>query len=69
MSAPEQLYSCEHVVALEQEPRHHLIVDSEFVRGFAVEIAPHDRTLCHQHHYDYVLYIVGDAEVLSAPRD
>ena len=69
MSAPEQPYSCEHFVALEQEPRHHLIVDNEFVRGFAVEIAPHDRTLCHQHHHDYVLYIAGDAEVLSAPRD
>jgi|SRR5208337_155962 len=69
MSAPEQLYSCEHVVALEQEPRHHLIVDNEFVRGFAVELAPRDRTLCHQHHHDYVLYIAGDAEVLSVPRE
>ena len=69
MSVPEQLYSCDHVVALEQEPRHHLIVDNEFARGFAVEIAPHDRTLCHQHHHDYVLYIAGDAEVLSVPRE
>src|SRR5271157_3153564 len=69
MTAPEHPYSCEYVVALEQEPRHHLIVDNEYVRGFAVEIAPHDHTLCHQHHHDYVLYIVGDAEVLSVPRE
>ena len=69
MSTPDQRYSCEHVVAMELEPRHHLIIDNEFVRGFAVEIAPHDRTLCHQHQHDYVLYIAGDAEVLSAPRE
>lgn len=62
-------YSCEHVVAIEQEPRHHLVISNEFVRGFAVEIAPHDRTLCHHHAHDYLMYVAGDAKIISAPRD
>jgi hypothetical protein len=32
-------YPCEHAVAIEQEPRHHLVIANEFVRSFAVEIA------------------------------
>jgi hypothetical protein len=62
-------YSCRHVVPIEQEPRHHLELENEFVRAFAVEIAPHDRTLCHEHEHDYLLYVVGDAEIISAARD
>ena len=30
---------------------------------------PHDRTLCHHHANDYLLYVVGDAEIISAARD
>ena len=62
-------YSCSHVVPIEQEPRHHLVIENEFVRGFLVEIAPHDRTLCHHHPHDYLLYVVGDADIVSAARD
>ncbi len=62
-------YSCHDVVAIEQEPRHHLIVANEFVRAFAVEIAPHDRTLCHHHTHEYLMYVAGDAQIVSAPRD
>ncbi len=62
-------YSCEHVVPIEQEPRHHLVIENEFVRAFAVEIAPHDRTLCHRHPHDYLLYVVDDGEIVSAARD
>lgn len=60
---------CEHVVVIEEEPRHHLVFANEFVRGFAVEIAPHERTLCHRHPNDYVLYVAADAEIISAARD
>jgi quercetin dioxygenase-like cupin family protein len=56
-------------VPIEQEPRHHLVIDNEFVRAFAVEIAPHDRTLCHRHPHDYLLYVVGDGDIVSAARD
>ncbi len=57
------------MVPIEQEPRHHLVIENEFVRAFAVEIAPHDRTLCHHHPHDYLLYVAGDAEIISAARD
>jgi hypothetical protein len=71
MSAAEQdnRYPCEQAVPIEQEPRHHLVIENEFVRAFAVEIAPHDRTLCHRHAHDYLLYVVGDGDIVSAPRD
>jgi hypothetical protein len=62
----ENRYSCDQVVPIEQEPRHHLVIDNEFVRGFAVEIAPHDRTLCHHHPNDYLVYVAGIADIVSA---
>ena len=65
----EKRYSCEHVVPIEQEPRHHLVIEHFFVRAFAVEIAPYDRTLCHYHSHDYLVYVVGNGEILSVPRD
>ena len=65
----EKRYSCEHVVEIAQEPRHHLVIENEFVRAFVVEVAPHDRTLCHRHPHDYLLYVVGDGEIVSAARD
>jgi hypothetical protein len=39
------------------------------VRAFAVEIAPHDRTLCHHHEHEYLMYVAGEARIVSAPRD
>jgi len=61
-------YPCEHVVPIEEEPRHHLVIANQYVRAFAVEIAPRDRTLCHHHTHDYLLYVAGDAEIVSAAR-
>jgi quercetin dioxygenase-like cupin family protein len=69
MTVDRKQYPCEHVVPIEQEPRHHLVIENEFVRAFAVEIAPHDRTLCHHHPHDYLLYVVGDGDIVSAARD
>ncbi len=68
-SMTERVYDCSNTVEIEEEPRHHLVIANEFVRAFAVEIAPHDRTLCHHHPHDYLLYIASDAEVVSAARD
>jgi hypothetical protein len=62
-------YDCSSVVEIDEEPRHHLVIANEFVRAFAVEIAPHDRTLCHHHPHDYLLYVASDAEIISAARD
>jgi len=65
----ENRYPCDNIVLIEQEPRHHLVIVNEFVRAFAVEIAPHDRTLCHHHAHEYLMYVAGDAQIASAPRD
>jgi hypothetical protein len=65
----DHTYDCKHVVEIDQEPRHHLVFANEFVRGFAVEIAPHDRSLCHHHPHDYLLYVARGAEIISAARD
>jgi hypothetical protein len=65
----QKQYSCDHVVPVELEPRHHLVIANEFVRAFAVEIAPLDRTLCHHHTYDYLMFVAGDAQIVSVPRD
>src|SRR5271170_2380410 len=65
----DHTYDCKHAVEIEQEPRHHLVFANEFVRGFAVEIAPHDRSLCHHHPNDYLLYVASGAEIVSAARD
>lgn len=65
----DKRFSCDRVVPIEQEPRHHLIIENEFVRAFSVEIALHDRTLCHHHPHEYLLYVVGDGEIVSAARD
>ena len=64
----DKRYSCAHVVPIEQEPRHHLVIENEFVRAFAVEIAPHDRTLCHHHPHDYSAVRGGRCRESSAPR-
>ena len=42
---------------------------NEFVRFFLVEIAAIERTMCHRHAHDYLMYVMGDAEIVSAPRD
>jgi hypothetical protein len=65
----QKQYICDHVVPIEQEPHHHLVIANEFVRAFAVEIAPHDHTLCHHHEHEYLTYVAGDAQIVSAPRD
>jgi len=65
----DHTYDCKHAVEIEQEPRHHLVFSNEFVRGFAVEIAPHERSLCHRHPNDYVLYVASGAEIVSAAPD
>jgi hypothetical protein len=65
----DSAYDCRYVVEIDQEPRHELVIENDYVRAFAVEIAPHDRTLCHHHAHDYLLYVASTAEIVSAARD
>ena len=62
-------YDCSRVVDIADEPRHHLIIANDYIRAFAVEIPPYDRTLCHRHPHDYLLYVASGAEIISAARD
>lgn len=61
--------SCENVLAVADEPHHHLVVANDYVRAYAVEIGPHQSTLCHLHGLPYLLYVAGEAEIVSAPRN
>lgn len=67
--SPTQRPSCENVIAVADEPHHHLVIDKECVRAYAVEIAPGRTTLCHLHSLPYLLYVAGDAHIVSAPKD
>jgi hypothetical protein len=61
-------HSCENVIAVADEPHHHLVVANDLVRAYAVEIGPRQSTLCHLHGLPYLLYVAGEAEIVSAPR-
>ena len=62
-------YPCDSPAPIEKEPHHHLAIANEFVRAFAVEIAPHDHTLCHRHEHEYLMYVACLADIVSAPRE
>ncbi len=51
-------------VEITAEPRHHLVLENQYVRVFQVEVAPHDATLMHIHHHDYV-YVTLVASQIS----
>ena len=53
-------------VSIEKEPHHHMVFENEYVRVFKVEVAPHEATLVHRHTRDYVVVMIGDAEVTNA---
>jgi len=50
-------------VELTAEPHHHLALENAYVRVFQVEVAPHDTTLMHTHHHDYVYVTLGPSQV------
>ena len=50
-------------VEITAEPRHHLALENQYVRVFQVEVAPHDATLMHIHHHDYVYVSLGAADI------
>ncbi|MGA8492771.1 MAG: hypothetical protein WB711_20275 [Terriglobales bacterium] len=50
-------------VEITAEPHHHLATQNAYVRVFNVEVAPHDATLMHIHHHDYVFVTLGASQV------
>ncbi len=67
--SPTDPHSCENVIAVADEPHHHLEIDNDWVRAYAVEIGPFQSTLCHLHALPYLLYVAGEADILSVPRN
>jgi hypothetical protein len=60
---------CTNVISIADEPHHHLVVDNEWVRAYAVEIGAGQFTLCHLHALPYLMYVAGEADILNAPRN
>jgi quercetin dioxygenase-like cupin family protein len=50
-------------VEITAEQHHHLALENQSVRVFQVEVAPHDSTLLHIHHHDYVYVTLGAADL------
>jgi quercetin dioxygenase-like cupin family protein len=50
-------------VELTAEPHHHSAFENAYVRVFNVEVAPHEATLMHTHHHDYIFVTLGATEV------
>jgi quercetin dioxygenase-like cupin family protein len=50
-------------VELTAEPHHRLLLENEYVRVFHVEVPPHDATLMHAHHHDYIFVTLGASEI------
>lgn len=53
-------------VPLTSEPHHHQVFDNSYTRAFRVEVAPHDKTLLHEHARDYFFIAVGDAKFTNS---
>jgi quercetin dioxygenase-like cupin family protein len=45
------------------EPHHHMVLENAYVRVFQVEVAPHDATLMHTHHHDYIFVSLGATDL------
>jgi len=52
-------------VPIAQEPHHHLVFQNSFVNVYEIEVAPGDATLMHQHYYDNLFVVFGDAELTN----
>lgn len=61
--------ACDSVIAIEDEPHHHLVVENDCVRAYTVEVGPKQCTLCHAHGLPYLMFVAGDAEVMSTSKD
>src|SRR5579862_1387453 len=53
-------------VPISQEHHHHLIIENSYLKAYEVEVPAHESTLLHQHDYDYVYLVFGDASVTNA---
>jgi len=66
---PSPSNPCPNVIDIADEPHHHLVIDNEWVRAYAVEIGARESTQCHRHGLPYMLYVAGEADILSVVRN
>jgi hypothetical protein len=52
-------------VPIGQEPHHHLVFQNPFVNVYEIEVAPGEATLMHQHYYDNLFVVFGDADLTN----
>jgi hypothetical protein len=52
-------------VPISQEPHHHLVFQNSLVNVYEIEVAPGDATLMHQHYYDNLFVVFGDADLTN----
>lgn len=55
----------ETTVAMEDESHHHLLLENEKVRMFAVDLGAHDSTPLTRHEHNYLVVTLGDSEIAS----
>jgi len=53
-------------VPIEQEPHHHLVFQNAFVNVYEIEVASGYATLMHQHDYDNLFVVFGEADLTNA---
>ncbi len=54
------------VVPIRAEHHHHLALENSYVRAYKVEVPPHAATLMHEHDFDYLYVVLGDADIINA---
>lgn len=51
------------VITMDEEPHHHLALQNDYVKVFAVHVPPGDSILLHRHDQDTIAVAIGDQEV------
>jgi len=57
--------AAQEIVPITKERNHQLTISNDYVRVFKVEVPPKTETLYHQHDYDYLYVVIGDADITS----
>ncbi|HUK13953.1 MAG TPA: hypothetical protein VLW17_11690 [Thermoanaerobaculaceae bacterium] len=65
LALPCSLALAQGPVEITSEPSHHLVLENDAVRVFAVTVNPGASTLVHRHAHDYIAVALGDSEILN----
>ena len=65
LTLPQLAAQTAPVIAMDQEPHHHLVMKNDVVKVFEIDLAPRDAIWMHRHDYDEVSVVIGDATIVS----